>query len=220
MKTLTIAVGLAVFPLLASAQDVVKVDPGHYKVLIDNAAVRVLRVSVPTGGKSAMHSHPDALLVPLTTGKGRFTMPDGKSEDRELVKEVASYTPAATHASANVGTSAVDAILVEFKTKAPGTATIPAARPGLQQTVLVESPRAVAYKTTTAPDFQEPAGSTHEYDQVVIALGAGELSLAVEGQAPVTKWQRGDVHFIARGAKHQAKNTGGKPVDVIIVAVK
>jgi quercetin dioxygenase-like cupin family protein len=220
MKTLTIAVGLAALPLLASAQDVVKVDPGHYKVLIDNAAVRVLKVSVPAGGKSAMHSHPDALLVPLTTGKGRFTMPDGKSEDRELVKEVASYTPAATHASANVGTSPVDAILVEFKTKAPGTATIPAARPGLQQTVLVESPRAVAYKTTTAPDFQEPAGSTHEYDQVVIALGAAELSLAVEGQAPVTKWQRGDVQFIARGAKHQSKNTGGKPVDVIIVAVK
>ena len=74
--------------------------------------------------------------------------------------------------------------------------------------------------TATAPDFQEPVGSTHDYDQVVIALGPGSLVLNVEGKAPVTRWQRGDVQFIGRGVKHQAKNTGGKPVDFIIVAIR
>jgi len=220
MKTLRLAVVLSALPIAAAAQDPVKVDPGHYKVLLDNPAVRVLKVNVAPGAKTPMHAHPDALLVPLGSGKARFTLPDGKIEDALLTKETAAYTPAGTHSGANVGTTKVDLILVEFKAKAPGTATLPTGRPGLQQTMLVESPRAVAFKTTAAPDFHEAAGSTHEYDQVVIALGPSDLSLAVEGKAPVTKWQRGDVQFIGRGTKHEAKNTGGKPVDFIIVSIR
>lgn len=108
----------------------------------------------------------------------------------------------------------------EFKTKGPGTATLPTARPGMQQTTLGESPRAVAFKITAGPDFQEPAGTTHEYDQVVIALGPSDMSLAVDGKAPVTKWQRIDVQFIGRGVKHESKNTSGKSLDYIIVAIR
>lgn len=220
MKTLKLAVVLSSLPLVAAAQDPVKVDSAHYKVLLDNPTVRVLRINFPAGEKSPMHSHPDALVIPLETGKTRFTMPDGKSEESLLTKETASYTPAGTHSPANVGTTKVEAILVEFKTKAPGTATVPTGRPGLKQTILVDSPRAVAFKTTAAPDFAEPAGSTHEYDQVVIALGDADISLNVDGKPAVTKWHRGDVQFIGRGVKHESKNTGGKPLDYIIVAIR
>jgi quercetin dioxygenase-like cupin family protein len=219
MKSLKLAVLLAALPLAAAAQDPLKVDPSHYKLLVDNASVRVLKINMPGGEKSPMHAHPDAILVPLATAKARFTLPDGKTQDSEVVKEVAAWTPAGTHAPANVGTTAVDAILVEFK-GAPGTATLPAARPGLQTATLVENPRAVAIKTTAAPDFHEAAGTTHEYDQVVIALGAADMSLAVDGQAAKTKWQRGDVQFIGRGVKHESKNTSGKPIEFIIVAIK
>jgi oxalate decarboxylase/phosphoglucose isomerase-like protein (cupin superfamily) len=156
----------------------------------------------------------------METGKFRFTLADGKIQDTLLTKENAVYTPGGAHAGVNTGTATLDAILVEFKAQAPGTATVPSARPGLQQTLLVENPRAVAYKTTTQPDFAEPEGSTHEYDQVVIGLAPSEITLAVEGKPTVTKWQRGDVQFIPRGVKHSAKNTGGKPVDVIIVSIR
>ncbi len=220
MKCLKLAVVLAALPLAATAQDPVKVDPGHYKVLLDNAAVRVLKIQVGIGEKSPMHSHPDAILVPLDSGKARFTMPDGKTEDSELVKETAAYTPAFTHVGANIGATKLDAILVEFKAAAAGTATLPTTRAGIQQTLLAESPRAVAYKSTAAPDFQEPAGSTHEFDQVVIALGAADMTIALEGKAPMTKWQRGDVQFIPRGVKHASKNTSGKPIDFIVVAIR
>ena len=70
------------------------------------------------------------------------------------------------------------------------------------------------------PEFHEAAGSTHDFDQVVIALGASATSLAIEGQAPVTQWKRGDVQFIGRGVKHESKNPTGKPIDLIIVGVK
>ena len=36
----------------ALAQDPVKVDPAHYKVVLENASVRVLRISYPVGDKS------------------------------------------------------------------------------------------------------------------------------------------------------------------------
>jgi beta-alanine degradation protein BauB len=220
MKALTLAAAVALAALTAAAQDAVKVDPGHYKVLLDNAAVRVLKISVAPGGKTPAHAHPDSLLVPLADGKALFTLADGKTQDAVLTKETAVYMPAATHAGTNTGTGAIDAVLVEFKTPAPGKATLPASRPGMQQTVLAESPRAVAYRMTATPDFSEPAGTTHDFDQVVIALGPGEINLAVEGQPPIAKWQRGDVHFVGRGVKHSSKNTGGKAAEVVIVAIR
>ena len=130
MKTLGIALVLAALPFVAAAQDPVKVDPGHYKVLIDNPAVRVLKVNVPAGAKSPMHSHPDALLVPLDDRERPLHDAGRQDRGQPLTKETASFTPASTHAPANVGTTKVEAILVEFKTKAPGTAVVPTARPG------------------------------------------------------------------------------------------
>jgi quercetin dioxygenase-like cupin family protein len=219
MKTLILAFVLAALPFTAAAQDPVAVDPGHYKVLVDNASVRVLKVSYAAGAKSPMHSHPDAMLVALGDASATFTFPDGKTQVMELKKDTAVYTPAFTHAVAITGTMPVDAILVEFKAKEPGTATLPTQRAGMQITPLAEGPRAVAYKSTAAPDFHEDAGTTHEFDQVVIALGGADMTLTVETKH-VTKWRRGDAHFIGRGVKHASKNTGGKPIDFVIVAIK
>lgn len=78
----------------------------------------------------------------------------------------------------------------------------------------------MAYRSTASPTFAEPAASKHDFDQVVIALGDAALSLSIDGKPAKTKWARGDVQFIGRGVAHEAKNTGGKAVDMIIVAIK
>ena len=223
MKALKIVFAFALAVLWAGAtfaQDPVKVDAKHYKVLVDNPSVRVLKITYPAGDKSPMHQHPDAIVVPLVTSKVRFTTPDGKTQDQELPNESASYTPAGTHSPANVGSGPIEAILVEFKSAAPGTATVPTDRPGLAIKVLAESPRAIAYRTIADANFSEAAGTKHDYDQIVIALNAAQMSLALDGKPPKTTWARGDVQFIGRGTAHESKNTGGKPVDFIIVAVK
>ena len=74
-------------------------------------------------------------------------------------------------------------------------------------------------KATLQPAFHEPADTTHDFDQVVIALAPADISLNVEGKAK-THWKTGDAMFIGRGQKHESKNTAGKPVDVFIVAIK
>ena len=219
-KALWIVAIVLLWPGTALAQDPVKVDPAHYKVVFENAAVRVLRISYPAGAKSTMHQHPDAIVVMLADAKVRFATPDGKSEDVDMPRESAMYTPAATHNPENIGTGPVDGILVEFKSAAPGTAALPASRPGLAMKVLAECPRATAFRVTADPAFQEPAGSKHNYDQVIIALGATQMSLAIDGKPARTKWAPGDAEFIGRGVPHESKNASGKPNDFVIVAIK
>ena len=202
------------------AQDPVKTEPTHYKVIFENAGVRILKIDYAPGSKSAMHQHPDAIVVPLAPSKVKFTLPDGKTQDSDLANESAMYMAAGSHSPANVGTGRVDAILVEFKGAAAGKATLPASREGMVIKNLAEGPRGMAYRSTAGPTFAEPAGTKHDYDQVVIALGAAQIALSIDGKPAKTTWARGDVQFIGRGVPHESKNTGGKPVDMVIVAIR
>jgi quercetin dioxygenase-like cupin family protein len=204
----------------ALAQDPVKVAPANYKVVLENASVRVLQIDYAPGAKSAMHQHPDSIVIPLVASKVRFTTPDGKTQDSDLANEAAEYTPAGVHSPANLGTGRVSALLVEFKGAKPGTAALPASRPGMAMKTLTQGPYGIAYRTTAEPTFVEPAGTKHDFDQVVIALAPSQMSLAVDGKPAKTTWARGDAVFVGRGTAHEAKNTGGKPVDFVIVAIK
>lgn len=203
-----------------AAQDPVKADPAHYKVLVDNASVRVLQITYAPGGRSVAHQHPDSIVVPLAASKVEFTLADGKAQTESLAKDSAMYSAAGTHTPKNVGTTPVQAILVEFKGRAPGKAVLPAARPGMQSKTLAEGPYGTAFLNTLAADFAEAPGTKHDYDQVVITLGSGSVAVSVDGKPAKTTWERGDVLFIGRGVAHESKNTGGKPLDMILVAVK
>jgi quercetin dioxygenase-like cupin family protein len=220
LRSLTVLSCVVLLSSSAFGQDAVKTDPTHYKVVFENASVRVLRITYAAGAKSATHSHPDTIVVPLTSAKVRFTTPDGKSQDADMTAETAMYSAAETHTVLNTGKGPVDGLLVEFKGAAPGKATLPASRPGLAMKVLSEGPHGMAYRTTAEPTFHEAAGSKHDFDQVVIAMGPSPLSLSIDGKPAKTSWQRGDAVFIGRGVPHEAQNTGGKPVDMVIVAIK
>jgi quercetin dioxygenase-like cupin family protein len=220
-RTVFAALSTVLFSSAAAiAQDPVKVGAANYKVILENAAVRVLKIDYPAGAKTAMHQHPDSIAVILTDAKMRFTTPDGKSEEMARPNESALYNAAGSHSPANIGSARLEAILIEFKTPAPGKAVLPPARPGLTMKMLAEGPRAVAYRVTSDAKFEEAAGTKHDYDQVVIALGAGDVTLAIEGQAPRQKWVRGDTMFIPRNVGHASKNNSGKPLDLIIVSIR
>lgn len=203
---------------LLLAQDPVKTNPEVYKVLVDNSAVRVLEATLAANAKTVMHSHPDTIIVPLGAAKARFTTPDGKTVDQDMANESATYAPAGAHSGGNIG-SAVRIIIVELK-GAAGKATLPTTRPGMTIKVLAEGAKGMAYRSTADAKFAEAAGTTHDFDQVVIALGSAQIALTINGKPTKTSWARGDVQFVGRGVPHEAKNTGGKPADMIIVAIK
>ena len=100
---------------VAAAQDPVKVDPAHYKVITENNQVRVLHIHYAPHSKSVMHSHPDGVVVFLNGGKVKFSYPDGKSEVLEMKPGQAQFTPHTVHLPENVSDKAMDAVLVELK---------------------------------------------------------------------------------------------------------
>ena len=193
---------------VARAQDPARVDAKHYQVLIDNARTRVFRVVVGPGEKVPMHEHPDAIMIPLTIPPTRDGSP----------APAAVFMSPQKHGGDNPGTTPVDFIYVELKGDAAPTAVVPSNRPGINSTRLAEHPKADAIRATADSGFSEPAGTTHDYDQVVVALGDAELSLTVDGKTTNT-WKRGDVAFIGRNVKHESKNAG-KAGDFVIVAIK
>jgi quercetin dioxygenase-like cupin family protein len=111
-------------PLL-HAQDAVKADGKHYSVVSENAQVRILRVHYGAHEKSIMHSHPATVAVFLSDGKGKFTFPDGKSQDFAVKAGDAVYSAASTHLPENTGDQPLDLIVVELKGK-PAHAAKPA----------------------------------------------------------------------------------------------
>jgi quercetin dioxygenase-like cupin family protein len=99
----------------AHAQDAVKADPKHYTVEFENDQVRVLRVKYAPGEKSVMHRHPANVAVFLTDGNGKFTLPDGKSEEVPFKAGSTMWGSGETHLPENVGGQPFELILVELK---------------------------------------------------------------------------------------------------------
>jgi quercetin dioxygenase-like cupin family protein len=118
-RILVAALFVFVLATVALAQDPVKVDGNHYKVEFENEQVRVLRVKVGPGEKSIMHQHPNAVAVFVTDTNGKFTFPDGTTQDATRKAGDVLWTPAVTHMPENVGSQGFEVILVELKGKAP-----------------------------------------------------------------------------------------------------
>jgi quercetin dioxygenase-like cupin family protein len=110
-------VALAGAAMIVRAQDAAKVDAKHYTVAFENDQVRVLKVHYGPGEKSTMHSHPKTVAVFLTDTKGRFTFPDGKSEDFNAKAGDVIWNDAKVHLPENTGDKAFDVILVELRDK-------------------------------------------------------------------------------------------------------
>jgi quercetin dioxygenase-like cupin family protein len=99
----------------AKADDPVSVDPGHFKVLLDNERVRVLDYQAAPGEKTPMHSHPGYITYDFTGGKTMFTYPTAKSVERTPKAGDVTWHDAETHAGQVTGDRAVHVLLVEIK---------------------------------------------------------------------------------------------------------
>ena len=97
----------------AFAQDVMQQRLPFLKVLAEDEKVRVLRYAPAAGDKSAMHSHPEAVVVVLKGGRVRFTFPDGTQKVSELKTGDVMIRPPVTHRDEAI--DPVESILVELK---------------------------------------------------------------------------------------------------------
>ncbi len=99
----------------AAGPDAVAVDPSHYKVEFENDKVRVLRIAYGPKEKSVMHSHPEGVVVFLNDLSGRFTMPDGTTQEMQTKAGTVGWTDATTHQPENLGNEPFEVIQIELK---------------------------------------------------------------------------------------------------------
>jgi quercetin dioxygenase-like cupin family protein len=206
----------------ARAQDPVKVDSKTYKTVAENERVRVLSATVEPNHKGVMHDHPDNFVVFMDDGKVRFKLGDGTITPEQAIKagDVITAT-AGKHAPENLG-GAINVFVVEVKPGAPkAPAAVPGAVPppsgaGLTRTPIVSSAHGEAVRLKSDAGFEEPAGTTHEYDAVVVPMGGTGASLTMSGKTVVMK--KGEAYLIPRGTAHAVKATA--PGESIVVYIK
>jgi hypothetical protein len=112
---LTVLLGAS---LDATAQDAANTDGDKYKVVLDNAQVRVLEYRDLPGDKTHQHQHPAFVAVALAPFKRKLLMPDGRTVMREFKAGDVVYSAGETHIGENVGATPTHVILVEMKDKA------------------------------------------------------------------------------------------------------
>jgi quercetin dioxygenase-like cupin family protein len=95
--------------------DPAHVDSKHYKIEAENDRVRVLRVKYGPREKSVMHGHPNVVAVFLTENSGRFTFPDGRTEERSWKAGESMVMPAENHLPENLSDNPLELVLIELK---------------------------------------------------------------------------------------------------------
>ena len=103
-------------------RDPVVTDPDKYRVVFENDRVRVLEYLDSPGARTSPHTHPDSVMVTLSSFRRRLHH-DGGTRDVEIPAGLATWLPAQEHSGENIGDSATHTVFVELKEPAHGGAT-------------------------------------------------------------------------------------------------
>ncbi|MCU1287121.1 MAG: hypothetical protein JWO13_3471 [Acidobacteriales bacterium] len=100
---------------LSHAQDPVAVDPQHNKIEYEDAKIRVVRYTLAPGEKSAMHEHPEMLVVNLSNARIRITDSTGNVQDIDFHAGEVLHRGPVRHAAENIGNTVWEEVFTEFK---------------------------------------------------------------------------------------------------------
>jgi len=119
-SALALALTVAFVPTgTALAQDAAVVAKDHYKVLVDNAHVRVVENVLKPGEKDATHTHPAGWFYVTKPGTMKVVHADGKVETWHAKAGEQGWMEAeGPHTSENVGKTTMGFVLVEVKSAA------------------------------------------------------------------------------------------------------
>jgi quercetin dioxygenase-like cupin family protein len=232
MKNLTnliiTALLATVIPVFAAkttrAQDPAKVDAKHYKVEVENAQVRVLRISYGPKEKSVMHRHPAGVAIFLTDTHGKFTLSGGKAEERRFKAGEARWLPAESHLPESLSDKPFEVILVELK---GGEAAAKSASASADDAVKADAKRyKVEFENAQARVLRVNVGP-HEKSpmhghpaNVVIFLTDGHVKFTLpDGKTEEARAKAGQILW-SEQVKHAGENLGDKPVEVVVVELK
>lgn len=95
--------------------DAVKIDPGRYKVVLENGLVRVVRLRFEGREAGLMVTHPPRVLATLTEVQVKLLFSDGRQDQRGAPSGVAAWLEEETLQTENARDVPLEVILVEPK---------------------------------------------------------------------------------------------------------
>ncbi|WP_226759013.1 cytoplasmic protein [Arthrobacter sp. SO3] len=108
-------------------QDPVVSNPALYRVVFENARVRVLEYRDGPGDKTVEHGHPDSVMITLSSFRRRLSG-HGEDVDVEIPAGTARWLAAQDHSGENIGDTETHTMFVELKEPAPGKTACEAAK--------------------------------------------------------------------------------------------
>ncbi len=221
-KLMMIAAALAALTTGVLAQDPTKVDSKHYKVAFENDQVRVLQITYGPGEKSVMHEHPANVAVFLTASHGKFTLPDGKTQEATWKAGDVKWDAGGKHLPENAGAQPFSLVLVELR---PGAAAAtPAAGPDPVKVdpkhykVELENDQVRVLRVTYGP-HEKSVMHAHPANVAILLTESHGKFTAPDGKIQTADWKPGDVMWDA-GGQHQPENASGQPFSLIVVELK
>lgn len=208
-------------PLLAAAQDPITIDSKHYKILLENDQVRVLKIVYGPHEKSVMHEHPDSVAVYLTDVNSKFTMPDGSSRPSTWKAGSVSFGPAGKHLPENVGAAPFELVLVELKGRPASYEPVsldPVKVDPTRHEVIMENDR-VRVLRVKYPARDKSLEHEHPNSVAVFMTPQMVKVTPVGGKVRTGGAEAGSVSWVPR-ERHVVENTGDKPVEVILVELR
>ena len=95
--------------------DILKIDPKHYRLEFENEKVRALRVTLGPDESVPMHDAAAATLVCLSECHLRFTPPNGRVEDVHMEAGHTRWIWDESRSEKNLSTHSVEVLLIEIK---------------------------------------------------------------------------------------------------------
>jgi hypothetical protein len=95
--------------------DAVKIDPGRYKVVLENGLVRVVRLRFEGREAGLMVTHPPRVLATLTEVQVKLLFADGRQDERGAPAGVAAWLEEETLQTENARDVPLEVVLVEPK---------------------------------------------------------------------------------------------------------
>ena len=216
---------LAAFP--AAAQELIRVDPLHAKVELENDEVRVLRIHVGPREKVPMHEDfLPAVVVYLTDLRIRAIPPEGNTQETQRkAGEVVWSRRGIRHAVENLSAAPYELIKVELKAPRamPEPAkTSPAGEPGQadaeREKLEFENRRVRVLRIRVGPHEKVPM---HERPaRVVVCLTDLRVKVTLpDGKVVARQRKAGEVAW-ASAEKHAGENLSDQAFEVIDVEPK
>lgn len=199
----------------AIVEDLVKAAPDKVELLLENASVSVMRVTLPSQARLPMHRGRDHIIYSLANYKLRYTGMGIEPVIRDYKPGDVEWRRASVRAVQNVGPIPAKYLVVSRKANNPTpgvTSNIAELAPDKAR-VVFENQDAKVIEISLQPKDKLPPHKAAGH--VAYALTPAKLKLTAGGKTAEEDWPEGSVHW-HDGGDHQIENLSADAVRFVV----